>query len=70
MINDKFGTLIFTAQPDTSTFRAICRYSRLVFSTDPQPISMLPEIVAPNEYEFRLEISPGSRADFQSTPQT
>lgn len=56
---ERVKKLIFSAQPKTATFRILKRYSRRGFSTDPQDIGCLPEIVAPDEHEFCVTIPPG-----------
>lgn len=54
----RFKKLIFSAQQNTPTFRALKRYARQGFSAEPQLLAPLPDIVAPNEHEFYFDILP------------
>ena len=52
----KFNDLIFSAQENTTTFRALKRLVRKEASATPLRMSLLPDIVAPNEYEFSVDL--------------
>jgi len=52
----RFKKLIFSAQQNTPTFRVLSRYVRREVAADPECVGPLPELVAPNEQEFWVEI--------------
>jgi len=52
----KIERLVFTALKDSPTFRAIRRDAFRIFQSKPIFISALPEIVAPDESEFEIEL--------------
>ena len=53
----KFKKLVFSAQENTPTFRALKRLVRNETSVAPRRMSLLPNIVAPNEHEFSIDLS-------------
>jgi hypothetical protein len=58
----------FSTIPDSPTFRAIRRYAAEVFCATPQPTSIVPSVVCPNEseYEFELTESPRQIPEYRS----
>ena len=53
------GMIGFSAVPESAAYRLIRGYARKVFSATPESITVLPEAIAQNEREYRLEIRRG-----------
>jgi hypothetical protein len=49
-------TIAFSTIPGSSAFRAIRRYAAKVFAATPQPQSIIPSLISPNESEYELEV--------------
>ena len=53
----RIRTLAFSTIPGSPAFRVIRRYASKVFAAIPEPISMIPALVCPNESEYRFKLS-------------
>jgi hypothetical protein len=56
VLRDHVNAIIFSARPNSPALRTIRRYARQMISAETIETKVLPEVVAPNECEYQVDI--------------